>query len=68
MDPQLTTKELFSPTPGIKEGERFVDLYDVGAVAACTIRLPGSYQRAERACDDNHLQQAHHIADKRRDG
>jgi oxalate decarboxylase len=29
------------------------------AVAACTIRLPGSYQRAERACDDNHLQQAH---------
>jgi len=29
MDPQLTTKELFSPVPGIEEGERLVDLYDV---------------------------------------
>jgi len=29
MDPQLTTKGSSSPVPGIKEGERFVDLYDV---------------------------------------
>ena len=29
MDPQLTTKGSSSPVPGIKQGERFVDLYDV---------------------------------------
>jgi hypothetical protein len=29
MDPQLATKGSSSPVPGIKEGERFVDLYDV---------------------------------------
>ena len=40
MDPQLTTKGSSSPVPGIKEGQIFVDLYDVMRTT-CAAREPG---------------------------